>query len=108
MELYHPVHDGDVPTFDLEDEDLPSLHWVVLVVGEEQQVTSEESRLHATTGMQKRPSHMPVQSGYYPNLGVYSHIQNLTPKGGEAAPQSVSYHFQHRIQLLAFSGILLK
>ena len=49
MEFDHPVHDGDVATFDLEDEDLPGLDGVVLVVGEEEQVPSVERWLHATT-----------------------------------------------------------
>ena len=49
MEFYDPVHYGDVSTFDLEDEDLPCLDWVVLVVGKEEKVASEECRLHATT-----------------------------------------------------------
>ena len=49
MDLYDAVDDGDVPVFDLEDEDLPGLHWVVTVIGEEQQVATVEGWLHAST-----------------------------------------------------------
>ena len=44
-----PVHNGDVPAFDFENEDLPCFDWLRVVVGEEEEVTTIEGRLHATT-----------------------------------------------------------
>ena len=43
------VHNGDVSVFDLEDQDLPGLDWVTVVVGEEQKVTTIERWLHTAT-----------------------------------------------------------
>ena len=50
MDLDDAVHDGDVPALHLEDEDLPGLDGLHLVVGEEEEVSTVERRLHAATG----------------------------------------------------------
>ena len=49
MHFDDPVHNGDVPAFDFENEDLPCFDWLRVVVGEEEEVTTIEGRLHATT-----------------------------------------------------------
>ena len=56
MKLYDPMDNRNVPTFDLEDEDLPSLHRVILIVCEEKEVSPEECRLHTTTTKKEQPS----------------------------------------------------
>ena len=49
MDFNHSVHDGDVPVPDLENKYFPSLHWVLMAIGEEQQIPSVECRFHTTT-----------------------------------------------------------
>ena len=51
MNLDNSVDDGNLATFDLKDKYFSSLYRVILVVGEEQQVTSVECRFHTATGM---------------------------------------------------------
>ena len=54
MQLDDPVHDWYVPAFHLEDKDLTSLQWFILVVGQEEKVPSIECGLHTTTGWIER------------------------------------------------------
>ena len=49
MDFDNPVHNRYVPTFDLEHEYLPSLEGLVLVVGEEEKVSTKEGWLHTAT-----------------------------------------------------------
>ena len=49
MDLDDTMYNGDVPTPHLENEYLPSHYRLLFAVGEEEKVTTIESRLHATT-----------------------------------------------------------
>lgn len=49
MKLEHPVDDGDVPPLHFEDHNVPDTDRVLLVVGQEEQVTPVECWLHAPT-----------------------------------------------------------
>ena len=53
MQLDDPVDDGDVPAFNLEDEDFTSLQWFLLIVGQEEKITTIECRLHTPTAHTK-------------------------------------------------------
>ena len=61
MDLDDAVHDGDVPALHLEDEDLPGLDGLRLVVGEEQEVSTVERRLHTATGHTVTHTHTVIQ-----------------------------------------------
>ena len=43
------MHNGDIPAFHLENEYLPSLYGLILVVSQEEKVPTVEGRLHTTT-----------------------------------------------------------
>ena len=49
MDFDNPVHNRYVSTFDLEHEYLPSLEGLILVVGEEEKVSTIEGWLHTAT-----------------------------------------------------------
>ena len=49
MHLDDPVHNGDVPAPDFENEDFSRLDWLRVVVGEKEEVPAIKSWLHATT-----------------------------------------------------------
>ena len=53
MKLYHPVHNGDISTINFENHNFPSSDWVLPIVGQKEEVASEESRLHTATEAQK-------------------------------------------------------
>ena len=54
VDFDNPVHNWYVSTFDLEHKLLPSLEGLVLVVSEEEKVSTIEDWLHATTKTQQR------------------------------------------------------
>ena len=70
MQLDNPVHNWDVPAFHLEDKDLTSLQWFILVVSQEEKVPSIECRLHTTTGW--------IGRGYFCSFWVSSDIKPPT------------------------------
>lgn len=49
VDLQDSVYDGDLSAFNPEDNDLPHPDGILHPVGEKQQVSSVESRLHAAT-----------------------------------------------------------
>jgi len=57
MNLQHSVYDGDLPPLYPEDDDLAHADGVLHPVGEEQQVSSVERRLHAATGTTQAGRH---------------------------------------------------
>ena len=54
MDFDDPVNNRYVTTFDLEHEYLSGLDGLVLIVGEEQKVSTIEGRLHAATRGRKK------------------------------------------------------
>ena len=85
MQLDDPMHNGDVPAFDLENEDLTSLQWFFLVVCQEEKVTSIERRLHTTTATMKEEmftystSTLPREAwrGQCTVSGTVTHVQEV-------------------------------
>lgn len=49
MEFKYSVHNRYISALDFENYDLAHSHWFVLIIGEEEQVTSVKRRLHTTT-----------------------------------------------------------
>ena len=49
MHFYDSVHNGDVSFLDLEHNYLPRLDWVIVKVGEKEEVPAMKSWLHTLT-----------------------------------------------------------
>ena len=70
------MHYGDVPTLDLENNNVSHSHWLLLVVGEEEEVAAVEGWLHATTGVHNLffiNTSERLEPYYFRSRSVFSH-----------------------------------
>jgi len=49
MEFKYSVHNRYVSALDFENNNFAHSHWLILIISEEEQITSVESRLHTAT-----------------------------------------------------------